>query len=221
MLKALHYGHRKSALTRSASTRLCSWISFLILSVISLSRSHHFLAYNVLSVYIYILKKWRRGMWNECLVGLGYRKGSSNVGASAILWRRKRNKLTQITVSPKNLSILMGILILWDSQCLSKAQMWTPIKPSRKWVRMLARLFQKHRWHQHGRVGAGGAWEYEDPRIRWPCKSTLLGNSQSMHQAGPIPLCWYPGPLISVCHLLYNNADIPQRYCGTGSRPLQ
>ena len=95
MLKALHYGHRKSALTRSTSTRLCSWISFLILSVISLSRSHHFLASNVLSVYIYILKKWRRGMWNEHLVGLGYRKGSSNVGAPAIFWRRKRNKHTQ------------------------------------------------------------------------------------------------------------------------------
>lgn len=31
-------------------------------------------------------------LWNECLVGLGYRKGSSNVGASAILWRRKRRQ---------------------------------------------------------------------------------------------------------------------------------
>ena len=47
-------------------------------------------------------------MWNECLVGLGYRKGSFNVGAPAIFWRRRRNKFTQITVSPKNLSILMG-----------------------------------------------------------------------------------------------------------------
>ena len=32
-------------------------------------------------------------MWNECLVGLGYRKGSSNVGAPTIFWRRKRNKI--------------------------------------------------------------------------------------------------------------------------------
>lgn len=67
----------------------------LVLSVISLSRSHHFLASKVLSVYIYIkeMEAWNVE-WVPCVLECGRVSSNINAGRSAIFWGRKRNKHT-------------------------------------------------------------------------------------------------------------------------------
>lgn len=176
----------------------------LVLSVISLSRSHHFLASKVLSVYIYFKETegWNVE-WVSCMLEWGRASSNTNARHSAISWRRKRTN-THITSFGLD---LMGILV--------KTANSTP-KPKCRLGMVKLGLGSNPQgsnrntcWNLPKAQTLQGTWGHKNSGmiLRLPRPKKTVNSKSSC-----IGLAWYHHTNVlffsSVCHLPYTNTDI-------------